>query len=61
MRALYEGKPLARLTENTISDLDALIEQLEQVRLKGYAYEQPANKKSSSKMDLEEEKYADSG
>ena len=39
VRALYEGKPLARLTENTISDLDALIEQLEQVRLKGYAYE----------------------
>lgn len=39
IRAMYEGKQLARLTENTIGDLDALIAQLERVRVVGYAQE----------------------
>ena len=39
IRALYAGRELARLTENTLTDLDVLIAQLQQARLVGYTSE----------------------
>lgn len=39
IRDLYAGKTLERFTENTITDLDALISQLDEVRRTGFAME----------------------
>lgn len=39
IRAMYQGKSLERLTENTVVDLDMLIEQLDRARLVGYTSE----------------------
>ena len=51
-------KSLSRFARNTVT----LLEIVREMKALGVAsvFEKPANKKSSSKMDLEEEKYAGS-
>ena len=39
VRKLYKDKPLVKLTQHTITDIDQLIEQLHQIRYTGFATE----------------------